>query len=156
GKPTVIAEHDAVEGTGVCSLAVAPSGALLAAWSDADVPAREKGAQVRNTIRWIQSDDGRAWSDPVALSQVPANVSQGLPTVASTDRAWHVLAYEASSSQTAVRIYSAPHGARSFDDGREIARRGMASNDLYMHSNYQLRAAGDIAIVGDYVGLAGS
>jgi hypothetical protein len=129
---------------------------LLAAWSVADAPARERGEQVRNTVRWIHSEDGRRWSAPAALSDLAPGVSQGLPAVASTQRAWHVLAYEAGSSRTTVRIHSARHDTLAFRPGPELATRGFGSNDLFMHGNYQLRQARDIAIVGDYVGLAGS
>src|SRR5207244_2415358 len=95
-------------------------------------------------------------SAPRVLAPLPAGVSQGLPAVASTSHAWHVLVYEATAEETCVRIYSAAHSDERFQPSRELLRRRISSEDIYLHGNYQLRRSGDIAIVGDYVGLAGA
>jgi hypothetical protein len=67
-----------------------------------------------------------------------------------------VLVYEATAEDTCARIYSAAHSDERFQPSRELIRRRISSEDIYLHGNYQLRRSGDIAIVGDYVGLAGA
>jgi hypothetical protein len=76
--------------------------------------------------------------------------------VAATDDAWHILSYDADSTSTTVRIYSAGQDELEFRPTRELATRSFGRQDIYLHGGYQLRSASDIAIVGDYVGLAGA
>jgi hypothetical protein len=161
GAPRVVARHGltsprGLETLGALDLAASPTGALLAAWSAADDLPAERGSQVRNTVRWIHSADGVEWSEPAVLADLPADTSQGLPAVASTDDAWYVLTYDAGPDSTTVRLYSARHDDREFRPVQDLATRGVGADDLYLHGNYVLRSARDILIVGDYVGLAGT
>jgi hypothetical protein len=161
-SPRVIARHDALDPDGrldrmgVLSLASGPRGDLVAAWSEAVSPAIERGEQVRNRVRWIHSEDGETWSEPRYLSLDDGRVSQGLPAVAATDAAWHVLVYEADEESTRVQIHSARSGGTEFKPSATIARRAIASNDIFLQGNYHLNRVSDIANVGHYIGLAGA
>lgn len=155
-EPAVIAEHIGGDSTGIPALVAAPDGALLAAWSEADAPARERGAQVRNTVRWIHSPDGTRWTDPAALAPLPADISQGLPAIAATASGWHMLVYEAGPSDTWVRSYTANYRDSRFRLNRNLAHRRFGANDIFLHGTFQLRHAYDLAQIGDYVGFAGA
>ena len=76
-EPRVVARHGGVEGIGMMALAAAPDGALLAVWSEADVPSTERGTQGRQTLRFIHSGDGEHWSAPRQLVDVGADVGTG-------------------------------------------------------------------------------
>jgi hypothetical protein len=155
GEPAVVAEHGDVAGVASLSVAAATDGSLLAVWTEADEPARERGAQVRNTTRFIHSRDGTSWTAPALLVEVPAGRSQGLPAVAASDDGWHVLLYEADASNLAVLVYSSPRDGRPFRVSHELATRRLGADELYLHGTYQLRlAVNDLAMPGDYVGLA--
>jgi hypothetical protein len=161
GEPRLVASHGLTSQSdfgklGALDLATSPGGALLAVWTVADTLPVERGSQVRNTIRFTHSVDGEEWSEPAALVDLAPDTSQGLPAAASTEDAWHVVAYEADETTTTVRLYSAAHGDLEFRPARALASRQVGANDLYLHGNYVLRSASDILIVGDYVGLAGA
>jgi hypothetical protein len=161
-EPTAVVEYTdsarrgRMEQFSCMSLAIAPGGALLVVWSEVDAFPIARGSQMRTTIRWMRSEDGVHWSEPAQLADLPADTAQGLPAVTSTKSAWHVLAYDASPTRTTVRIYSASHNECTFRPTHEIAARNIGSEDIYLHGNYQLRRAHDVAVVGDYVGLSGA
>jgi hypothetical protein len=154
--PRVVAEHGGVEKIGLVALAAAPSGALLATWSEGLEAAAGRGEQSRHTIRWIHSPDGERWSEPVWLVEPAPQLAQGLPAVAATAGGWHILSYDAGADSTTVRIYSADQAELAFAPSAELATRGFGFRDIYLHGSYQLRSAKDIVIVGDYAGLAGA
>jgi hypothetical protein len=153
--PVVVAEHGGHDRIGLISMVAAPSGSILAAWPESETAARERGTQARMTIRWMKNENGKEWSAPQPLTEVPTDVSQGLPAVASTQDAWHVLSYDAGPTRTSVRIYTARHDGLKFHPTLELATRDFGLIDLNLQGNYQLHKAHDIAAVGDYVGLAG-
>jgi hypothetical protein len=153
-NPVAAAQHGGSDLIGLPSMAVAPDGELLAAWSETRDPL-ERGVQARHTIRVARSADGTSWSPPRPLCDVSPEVSQGMTAVASTDHAWHVLSYDVGPHRSDVRVYSAPHGTSDFAAGQVLASRPFGIGELFIHGNYQLRRASDLANVGDYVGLAG-
>jgi hypothetical protein len=153
-EPVVAARHGGSDLIGLPSMAVAPNGELLAAWSETADPL-ERGVQARHTIRFTRSGDGTSWSAPRPLCDVAPEVSQGMTAVASTDHAWHVLSYDVGPERSDVRVYRAPHGTSDFAAGQLLATRPFGIDELFIHGNYQLRRASDLANVGDYVGLAG-
>jgi hypothetical protein len=154
--PAIIGRHGGLDGMASIDLACGPDGSLLAAWAEAHGDSAERGVQPASSIRWIRSIDGSAWSQPVQLSVAPTQVAQGLPAVTATENAWHVLSYDATETETTVRIYSARLDDLVFTPKRDIATRAVGSQDIYLHTNYQLRWAYDLLNVGDYVGLAGT
>jgi hypothetical protein len=154
GDPVAVSAHAGAERVSMISLAIAPGGALLAAVSETDGPKVVDGVQPRTQTRWTQTVDGRSWSPLASLSELAPDSAQGLPAVASTDDRWYILSYDADSSTTFVRLYSAPHGGTTFGPVRDLAARGFGAQDIYLHGGYELRGAADIAMVGDYVGLA--
>jgi hypothetical protein len=153
--PAVAAEYTPKGPEWLLGLAAAPTGRLLAVWSEADGPSPALGVQPRTTLRCM-TFDGAAWTEPRQLGAPADDAAQGLPTVASTDRAWHVLSYDTTPTETTVRIYSAPHGSVDFRPTHDLATRAFGAQDNLIGGDYQLRAATDIAIAGDYVGLAGA
>jgi hypothetical protein len=153
--PVVAAEYTPRGPEWLISLAAAPSGQLLAVWSEADGPAPALGVQPRTTLRWL-AFDGATWTEPALLGEPADDLAQGLPAVASTDRAWHVLSYDTTLTETTVRIHSAPHASLDFQPTHDLATRALGAQDIFIGGDYQLRAASDIAIAGDYVGLAGT
>jgi hypothetical protein len=155
-EPRIVAEHGGIDRVGMIDLAAAPSGGLLVAWSEADTLSRKRGTQPPQTLRLMHSEDGGRWSEPARVSRPAPDLGQGLPAVASTAHAWHVLSYDATTTATTVRIYSAGHGDLEFRPTEELATRHVGLQDIWLGGAYQLRNANDVLFVGDYVGLAGA
>jgi hypothetical protein len=154
--PVVVAEHGGAERVPMFSLAASPDSALLAVWSEATSPAPERGYQARQTLRFVHTTDGRQWTAPASLTNVPPNVGQGLPAAASSANAWHVLSFDADARRTTVRVYGSAHDELDFRPEHELTTRDFGLQDVYMHGSYQVRFANDLVNVGDYVGLAGA
>jgi hypothetical protein len=141
---------------GMGSVAIAPSGTLLAVYSAADSPGVESDVRVPPRILGMQSTDGSSWSDAAPLSEPSPEVTQAFAVAASTDESWHVLSYDVEPASTTVRIYSAPHDDPEFRPVRDLAYRSFGTNDLWVGQSYEWRQASDVAFIGDYVGLAGA
>ena len=133
--PDLVVERGGSGRSWLISLAAAPDGAMLVVWSEADHPASERGAQPLLTIRWMYSRDGKDWSRPTALPKSRPDIIQGLPAVATTDHAWHVLSYDAGPEETEVKIYSANHDDLQFQPTTIIASRRIGSHDIFLGAN---------------------
>jgi hypothetical protein len=156
-QPAVVADHAGPKRVFSLNLVIEPQGSMFGCWSESDALPTQRGEQPRATIRWIQSIDGQRWSAPAALvADLSPEISQGLPAAASTDGAWHVVSYDAGDDSMSVRLYSAPHDDVVFRPMRALATRRFGADDIFLGSSMQIRGAGDIAIVGDYVGFAGA
>jgi hypothetical protein len=152
----VVVSHGGADRVSILEAAIAPDGALLAVWPEADDVAQERGIQRRQTLKFAYSPDGKEWSKAATLLEPSPDTSQGLPAVAATDDGWHVLFYESDNVRTTVKIASSPFGEPRFRPTHDLASRQFSYQDFNLLGSPEQSFASDMVRVGDYIGLAGS
>jgi hypothetical protein len=123
---------------------------LLVCWSQATA-----ADTTRYDARCAHSPTGSSWDPPRPVVQsLPQTSSVGYPVTAAAGDAVWLLAYRADADTTRVILFRSSDGGRSFDDGRELARRPPGGRPFCIAASAPCRRADVAFFPGDYFGLA--
>jgi hypothetical protein len=125
-------------------------GRLLVCWSQATAP-----DTTRYDARCARSSTRSRWDPPSpVVPSLPRSSSIAYPVTAGGGDAVWLLAYRADADTTRVILFRSGDGGRSFDGGRELARRLPGGQPLCVAASAPCRRDSGAFFPGDYFGLA--